>query len=537
MCCGAGWASGIRPTGYPIGTRPAAPAPYDPAVLSLRSGVRPGAVWIGLFLSAVGVAAYVVLPLRTGQVGFDSAASVLYFDRIVAGRHLEAFVTATPKPLLTLLYGAVHAVVPDWRAISWLAIVAFGLAVVLAAHLALRLDGISAAAFAAAGFMGSGTLLADVALGYALVWALLGWLIAGLALTSVPRPRFGMAGLGLLVAGTARFESILLTLVAIAAVVGWWLMARSGRAPSMPRSAWLLSVGLVQLPIQWAHDWLLTGDPLFSLSVPVRGTRPDELIGPFERAIWIVHRYLDSGSLLFLGILGVTALVLAQKWPVVAGIAVLGPGIAAFLVFLEFRHIYVSSRYAGPIDLAILFSAAIGFATVVAPGVRSLLAELPRVRLSLRPDAALVPIGLLAGILFASPFTIFASDVVETARSNLTLHSNAIAAEMVIATAGNFPEGSGPALLVPALLRPQMAVDLDLPVSAVGGLSVDALDSSGAGLHPGEILYHDRRGDPADPAFAILETTVPATLGSIGIVPIASDPRRGWWVVRIERIG
>jgi hypothetical protein len=503
-------------------------------VLPLRSAVRPGAVWIGLFLAAAAVAAYVVLPIRTGQVGFDAAASVLYFDRIVAGRHLEAFVTATPKPLLTLLYGLVHAAIPDWRAISWLAIAAFGLAVVLAARLALRLRGISAAAFAAAGFIGSGTLLADVALAYALVWALLGWLIAGLALTSTPRPRFGLAGLGLLVAGTARFESILLTLVAVAAIFGWWFMARSGRAPSMPRSAWLLGAGLVQVPIQWAHDWLLTGDPLFSLSVPVRGTRVDELIGPFERAIWIVHRYLDSGGLLFLGVLGVTALVLARKWPVVAGLAVLGPGIAAFLVFLEFRHIYVSSRYAGPIDLAILFSAAIGFAAVVAPGVRSLLAELPRVRWAPRPDAALVAIGLLAGILFVSPF---ANDVVGTARSNLTLHSNAIAAETIISSADSFPEGSGPVILVPALLRPQLAVDLGLPVSAVGGLSAAALDPSGAGLRPGQILYHDRRGDPADPAFVILESTVPATLGSVGIVPIASDPRLGWWVVRIERSG
>jgi hypothetical protein len=199
-------------------------------VLPLRSAVRPGAVWIGLFLAAVGVAAYVVLPIRTGQVGFDSAASVLYFDRIVAGHHLEGFVTATPKPLLTLLYGTVHALVPDWRAISWLVIVAFGLAVVLAARLALRLGGVPAAAFAAAAFMGSAALVADVALAYALVWAVLGWLIAGLALTSTP-PRFGLAGLGLVLAGTARFESLLVAVVAVVALVAWWFLARAGRSP------------------------------------------------------------------------------------------------------------------------------------------------------------------------------------------------------------------------------------------------------------------------------------------------------------------
>jgi len=506
-------------------------------VLPLRSAVRPGAVWIGLFLAAVGVAAYVVLPIRTGQVGFDSAASVLYFDRIVAGHHLEGFVTATPKPLLTLLYGTVHALVPDWRAISWLVIVAFGLAVVLAARLALRLGGVPAAAFAAAAFMGSAALVADVALAYALVWAVLGWLIAGLALTSTP-PRFGLAGLGLLLAGTARFESLLVAVVAVVGLVAWWFLARAGRSPAMPRRAGLLSLGLLELPIQWAHDWLLTGDPLFSLSVPVRGTPLGELLGPVERAIWIVQRYLDSGGLLFLGLVGVIALILSRRWAVLIGIAALGPGVAAFLVFLEIRNIYVSTRYVGPIDLAVLFSATLGYARVVAPGVRSLVAELRWPRWSPPERAIPVVIGLLAGVLFASPFAPLSDDVVGTARSNLTLHHNAIEAEGVIASAiGNLPEAAGPVVLVPALLRPQVAVDLELPVTAVGGLSVAALDPAGVGLPPEQIVYHDRRGDPADPAFAALETSVPTSVGPIQIVPIASDPRLGWWVVRIERSG
>jgi hypothetical protein len=507
-------------------------------VLPLRSAVRPGAVWIGLFLAAVGIAAYVVLPIRTGQVGFDSAASVLYFDRIVAGRHLEGFVTATPKPLLTLLYGIVHAVIPDWRAISWLAIGGFGLAVVLAARLALRLGGVSAAAFAAAGFVGSAALMADVALAYALVWALLGWLIAGLALTSTPRPRFGLAGLGLLLAGTARFESILVAAVAVGALVGWWFLARAGRSPAVPGRAWLLGLGLLELPIQWTHDWLLTGDPFFSLSVPVRGTPLGELLGPVERAIWIVQRYLDSGGLLFLGIVGVIALILGRRWGVLMGVAALGPGVAAFLVFLEFRNIYVSSRYAGPIDLAVLFCAAFGYARVVAPGMRSLVAELRWPRWSPPERTIPVVIGLLAGVLFASPFAPLSNDVVGTARSNLTLHHNAIEAEGVIASAiGNLPEATGPVVLVPALLRPQIAVDLELPVTAVGGLGAAALDPAGAGLPPEQIVYHDRRGDPPDPALAVLEASAPTSLGAIRIVPIASDPRLGWWVVRIERGG
>jgi hypothetical protein len=82
-----------------------------------------------------------------------------------------------------------------------------------------------------------------------------------------------------------------------------------------------------------------------------------------------------------------------------------------------------------------------------------------------------------------------------------------------------------------------MAVDLHLPVSAVAGLSAAALDPSGAGIRPGQILYHDRRGDPVDPAFAVLESAAPTTVGAVRIVPIASDPRLGWWVVRVESAG
>jgi hypothetical protein len=305
----------------------------------------------------------------------------------------------------------------------------------------------------------------------------------------------------------------------------------------VPRSAWLLALGFLALPVQWAHDWLLTGDPLYSLSVPVRGTPIGELLGPVGRAIWIVERYLDSGGLLFLGLLGAIALILGRRWGLLAGIAVLGPGIAAFLVFLEVRHIYVSSRYAGPIDLAVLFCAGIGFALVVAPGVRALLHGIPRPRWAPSEHGGLVITGLVAGALFASPFAPLSNEVVGIARSNLTLHANAIAAETVIASADSFASGPGPVLLVPALLRPQMAVDLHLPVSAVAGLSAAALNPSGAGIRAGQILYHDRRGDPVDPAFAVLESNAPTTVGGLRIVPIASDSRLGWWVVRVESAG
>ena len=173
-----------------------------------------------LFVVAAGLATDLIRPFRVGQVGFDMAASLLYFDRIVVGRHLESFISATPKPLFTVVYGLAHAVTGEWRLISWLAIGVYGLAVVLAARLAARATGPVAAGLAAVAFVGSPVLLSDVSLAYSVGWALLGWLLAGIAVTA-GRPRYGVAGMSLLLATLARFETfILLSVIASSFAVG-----------------------------------------------------------------------------------------------------------------------------------------------------------------------------------------------------------------------------------------------------------------------------------------------------------------------------
>lgn len=506
--------------------------------------VRDRLPWIVLFLLGCLSAAFVSLPLRTGQVGYDSAASVLYFDRLTAGRQLEAFVTATPKPLLTIVYGVIHALFGDWRVISWLAIVAFGLSVSLAGALALRLGGVTAAAFTAAAFLTSPTLLLDVSLSYALVWALLGWLAAGLALTD-RRPRYGLAGLALLLAGMARFESLLLAAAAVVAVAVWVLLARRRRVAGPPRRAWLVAIGLLALPIQLLHDWLLTGEPLFSQIVPVRGSVGAPLLGAVGRAVWLGQRYLDSGALVALALLGAILLIRRRRWPVLAGLAVLGPGVGAFLIYLEARQIYVSTRYAGPIDLAVLFAAGIGFGAVAVPALSGMLGAVAGSR---RAGLRIAVSALAAILIAASSRTLLAA--VSTSRNNLALHRATDAAERVIAPAltagagsrdvpaarpGAWSEApSNAVLLVPVLLRPQMAVDLGLPLTAVDGLDASRLAPGGRGLRVGQIVFHHRRADGPDAAFAILEVSAATTVGSLRIVPLASDVRLGWWVVRID---
>jgi len=195
-------------------TDPAAP-PGSPTATG-RSLALPLGLTLAAALAAI-VALELVRPFAVGPVGFDSATSVIYFDRIAAGRQLEAFITATPKPLLTVIYGALHALSNDWRPISWATIGAYAIGVALAGWLATRVAGLPAGVFAVAALLASSTLLGDVAIAYAVPWALVGWMVAGLAVTE-SRPRFSLAGVALAMAGLARLETLAVVGVAAAAI-------------------------------------------------------------------------------------------------------------------------------------------------------------------------------------------------------------------------------------------------------------------------------------------------------------------------------
>ncbi|HKG19118.1 MAG TPA: hypothetical protein VKB00_05215, partial [Candidatus Limnocylindrales bacterium] len=73
-----------------------------------------------LAVIAVVAVGLVVQPFGPSLHDPDAAASVLFFDRIAAGNRLEAFVPTTPKPLLTLLYGAAWNATGDWRLLGLL---------------------------------------------------------------------------------------------------------------------------------------------------------------------------------------------------------------------------------------------------------------------------------------------------------------------------------------------------------------------------------------------------------------------------------
>src|SRR4030095_5808860 len=86
----------------------------------------------------------------------DEHASVLYFDRLVAGERLEEPLLSSPKPLLTVVHGLAWRAGHDWRLLEALAVAAFALAGVCLAGAPGRLAGPPAAAATVLAVAGSG---------------------------------------------------------------------------------------------------------------------------------------------------------------------------------------------------------------------------------------------------------------------------------------------------------------------------------------------------------------------------------------------
>jgi hypothetical protein len=507
------------------------------------------------FAIALGVGFELVRPFTAGPVGFDSASSVIHFERITAGRHLESFVTGTPKPFLTVVYGLLYALTGDWRAISWATIGAFAVCVVLGARFAWRIAGPVAGLFAFVALLGSRTLLADVIISYAVPWALVWCLIAGLEATS-PRPRPWIVGMALAVAALARLEVLVIVAIGLLAVL---VACRPLRRTAPPASLrwWLLGLGLLALPVMLLHDWLLTGDPLFWVSVSQRYSEasPDAVMTPLELLRATVHRYGGMPVLTLLALAGFVVLLRRRAWvPLVAVIAA-SAGIAAFLELLAIRGTYVSTRYFAAIDLGLIFAAAAGAAGVVDAG-RWLLARSGRRgrgETSARAGWAIAAAAAVAAVALALaaiwPVASLSTSFRSVAQTQLAIAENAdrvlpaVASELSgIPGAGTFPPPDAPMaddpgdmiLLVPPLERPRFAVDLDLPLTQVSSAPLAWLQPGDAFLPYGDVIVHDTLAERVH-AYDVLEVDQPATVGAVTLEPVVADAVNGIWVLRIAR--
>lgn len=536
-----------------------------------------GAAWtrasledrVGLvaLLAAVAWCLLVLDPLGPATIDPDASASVLYFQRIVAGRHLEGFIPTTPKPFLTLVYGLAWFVSGDWRELVWQTIGAFGIAVGGAAILAMRLAfrvggtvaGLAAAAFAAASLMGSPDLLLEVSRANSLVWALAWWMIAALAATAdVPRPR--LAGAALLLAGLCRFETLALSAVAVAAVALWWWRAR-GRggafaerstraARSLHRRAVVgAALALGWLPVALLHDWLLTGNPLYWLSVPGSYTlvyNPGlASVDPIAYAGIFVARIGPQWPLLVLAALGAAVLAASRQWLPLAAVAALAGGVVTLLFWLAWRATYVSNRYYEPIDLALILVAAIAVGWIGA-----LIADrLPRLR---RPaaagiaDGALVAAAVALGLALGWPalpwdrrasteLTSIRQASANAARLPAWIGSIAVnlVTEPVPPTHGDAPPRRPPAsfgLLVPSRDVSRLAIETGLGLDVVGDLYAAMLAGGVDGLRAGQWIIHDSAADRPVALFRVFEIDTPTGR----VEPGVSTDLAGIWIDRIR---
>ncbi len=513
-----------------------------------------GTVALGAaFAIAVAIAAWLIRPWVAVQVGFDSAASVIHFERLAAGQHLEAFVTTTPKPLFTVVFGVLHAL-GGWTLMAWSAIVVFGLLAVAAALLAWRTAGAAAAGFVTLGIGWSGPLLVETGYVYGVPWAALLWCLAGIAATGA-RPRYGVAGVALFLAALVRVETLVLVGLLAVVLFAAWVAGRMRGRRIVPPRAWLVLTGAAALPVMLVHDWLLTGNPWFWLTVSARYTEAAQerttIAGPIEVATSIALRYVHQPGLVVLAVVGAIALLVARRWPVAVGLAGLGPGIAAFLVLLAARGTYVSSRYLAPVDVAVLFAAGIGVAALVDLGVAALRRRWPIGGWVVAGASVLVVAVALAVV--APPWGAAVRRAASTIASERALNGNAAFVEPAIAAALDtvpgsraapppgagveVPSGRGPVLFVPPLLRPRLAVDLGLPLDRIAGLALKDVQAPAVTFTPGRIFYVDERGGHAGDAFGVLRIAQPATVGSARLVPLVADPRRRAWVVQVDAGG
>ncbi len=512
-------------------------------------------VLAAVFVASVAVAAYVIRPWIAAPLAFDTAASVLHFDRIVSGRHLEQALSTTPKPLLTLLYGVIYAATGDWRAISLAALGAWGLCVASAALLTWRLGGAVAAVFGVVSLLLSSRLLLETAWALGSVWALLLWIVAGLAVTA-RRPCWGIAGAALGLAALARLETFLVIGVALAVLAVMRFGPKRWRRP-VPGHAWRISIGLLALPIMCLHDVLLTGDPFFWTSVASRYSAAAESSGSLPSLGAVAHELaalaLGQAAVTILAVVGLGALAARARWAIFVGVMALGPGMALFLLLLAARHTFVDPRYLVPISIAMIFAAAIGLSAVRVPDLAPLLGgrlrDLGERPARGRPTAwmGIVSLAVAAIAIVGSP-TIGPLDrsvraTIASARhlartADLSLPeiraalADPAAAESPFGGSASSVRPSANQVIVPVPVRPRVVVDLDLSLTQVGSYRDPRTWAAGA-PKTGQMILIDV--DPSAPSEASAEFRLsgPATVAGVRMVPLLSDQADGAWLLQV----
>lgn len=495
----------------------------------------------------------IVRPLAGAVNDTDAAASVLYFERIVHGQRLEAFVPTTPKPLLTVVYGIAWNITGDWRALTLLTIAVGAAAVGLAARLAARLGGVASAAIVVVGFLAWPDFGLEVARANSLVWGLALWLLAGVLMTAA-KPRPWMAGIALMLAGLVRTETIWL-LAAACVYVAWtaWRALRRGEFSRL-RLSYPLLLGALAIPLACLHDLVLTGRPLYWLSVPGGYTA---LVYPGLQSLSVVESvrkelvyYEPAALLLVLAFAGLVWLTMSRWAAVALAFVSLTGGVLLTLVVLSWRGVFISIRYYEEANAPILLAAAIAGGVLIATildriPVRS--ATWPRWRVLATPAvAAALALGVVAADV---PLGTVEPQTGSSREAYAALEAHiADVKAVVLATSGEtltvpgvgYPVADSEAgrMYVPRPLLPAISVQTGAPIVALGDSYLGFRGGSYA-LRPGQWVLHIAAADGSRGVYEPFEHSAPTTLLAsdgrvVTVVPVVADPADGLWLDRID---
>jgi hypothetical protein len=529
----------------------------------LRLALRRAARHPSRLAAIAGILAAIVVGLIIGLLGPttvdpDATASVLYFDRMIRGLRLETFLATTPNPLLTLVYGATWTLLGDWRLLTLETLVVFGAAVALGARLAGRIAGVGGAVLAVTALVLWGDLVVEVAHANSLVWALAGWLLAGLALSG-QRPRPAIAGVALLLAALCSVETWFLIVPLACAVAADAIRARRAGRPAPGRSlAVAAGIAVLALPLILVHDWLLTGDPLFWTTVAQRYTTiyaPDLTpTSPLVFAGSVLRHAASEPLLVVAGLAGFAILLASGRARIGLAVVLLAAGATGLLFALAARGTYVSNRYYEVPDLALLGGAAVSIPAAVALAGRGLAtvtsraspvgAMLQAIRDLAVPAAIAVllvwpiaPLGSAVGVTLARTREASAAiaHYLPEVRAALQAAPGPSGVTPDIRR-GPVEESPTARVFIPATLRARVALETGVALPALGDLLALALaDRVPAGLSTGQLVYHDGSIERNPAVFGPFEVTSPTPMGAVLVTPRIVDGARSVWISSLDR--
>jgi hypothetical protein len=337
-----------------------------------------------------------------------------------------------------------------------------------------------------------------------------------------------------------------------------------------------------------AHDYLLTGDPLWSSRIPVRYTdlvAGRNVIPPTTWAAEVARRYAAQPFLLALSVAGAAWLATRRAWLLLTATAALALLVLSLLGWYAAQGVYISFRYFDPADLALRLLAALGAATLATTATTRLLRRRPtseapapapahtlapehlvEVTHATQPIAAppprdvprlpkaapqrapvkegrrvtIVPTVVASALacmaVAAATWPVAPADplVASTLDRDTRLSANAataIEALRPIAAAGHPITVSGPQ-------RVRVALALNRPLGTVHDLFLDTLHTPlDQALTHSRAIYHDADGDRPPDRFAQLTRTTPGPVGALHVAPILTDPTAGLYVFRIDQVG